>query len=100
MEKEQQLVDALVNLRQDSKETHFVGVSGLSRRSGSGKNTRPAQVEPGHIVVVRSLDSAPCNSYLPFYVGEVLGFEEVPCDEDSNTGPGSTWTKVWTEIET
>ena len=97
LENEQKLVSALCDLRQDSKETHFVGVSGLSQRSDSSKNPRPLKMEPGHIVIVRSEDSSPCSSYLPFYVGEVLGFEKTVQVGESETNSGdSSWTKVHT----
>ena len=105
LQEEQKLVDDLGKLRQDAKETHFVGVSGLSKRSDSSKNPRPAKLEVGHVVVVRSEDSAPCSSYLPFYVGEVLGFEETDAqsggpgmDNDGDGVSDSTWTKVLHKI--
>lgn len=79
-EHERKLVEVLESLRQDSTETHFVGVPGLCKRSSSDKdrlnNPRPPNIGIGHIVVVRSDDNDKHSSYLPFFVGEVLGFED------------------------
>ena len=82
-ESEQQLVEALGALREDTTETHFVGVTGLSKRSAGSKNARPEKLEVGHVVVVRTEDDDPHSSYLPFFVGEVLGVEDAEGNADS-----------------
>ena len=93
-ESDQQLVDKLLDLRQDNKESHFVGVTGLSRRGGNTKNPRPTELIAGHIVVVRSDESE--RTHLPFFLGEVLEIHPAPTmDNDDNDGCNdSTRSKV------
>lgn len=75
-DEEMELRNNLHDQRQES-ETHFVGVSAKVNRAGT-KNPRPPDIEPGHIVVVRSEDSE-----CPFYVGEVMS-----CSNQQVSFPG------------
>jgi hypothetical protein len=74
-EAESKLVETLVSLREEGKETHYVNVP---KRQQRGRN-RPSEIQVGHYVVCRGDGGQPDKqekiTTYPWYIGEVFDID-------------------------